>query len=181
MEVVNEPGTGTSTVRDTTPDLTLVRENLKVTCRNTGENLGSDHDIICVTLGGTDIKAKLGQANITDLDWLRRSADSEGEDEDQDTKTYEAWAKKQREFVMKFTQKITTTTQVPFVDSRISHMWAARHGLIRRWKRQRHNNKLRRRIHALNKQAAEYAEQLYRENWIQMCEDLQGTPSTKRT
>ncbi|KAG0425954.1 hypothetical protein HPB47_026907 [Ixodes persulcatus] len=42
------------------------------------------------------LTAKLGQANITNWDRLRRSADSEGEDEDQDTKTYEAWAKKQR-------------------------------------------------------------------------------------
>ncbi|KAG0445368.1 hypothetical protein HPB47_016230 [Ixodes persulcatus] len=81
------------------------------------------HDIICVTLGGTNIKAKLGQANITDCDRLRRSADSEGEGEDQDTKTYEAWAKKQREFVKKFTQTIATTTEVPFVDSRSSHIY----------------------------------------------------------
>ncbi|KAG0443396.1 hypothetical protein HPB47_014966 [Ixodes persulcatus] len=74
----------TSTVRDTTPDLTLVRGNLDVTWRNTGENLGSDHDITCVTL----------RVTITDWDRLRRSADSEGEDEDEDSKTYEAWAKK---------------------------------------------------------------------------------------
>ncbi|XP_075526253.1 uncharacterized protein LOC142557958 [Dermacentor variabilis] len=185
MQVVNEPGvptrTGTSTVRDTTPDLTLVRGNLDVTWRNTGENLGSDHDIICVTLGGTDIKAKLGQANIIDWDRLRRSAGSEGEDESQDAKTYEAWAKKQREFVKKFTEKITTTTQIPFADSRLSYMWAARHGLARRWKRQRHNKKLRRRIHALNKQVTEYAEQLCRENWMKKCDDLQGTLSTKKT
>ncbi|XP_077548089.1 uncharacterized protein LOC144160808 [Haemaphysalis longicornis] len=188
MTVVNEPGVptraGTGTARDTTPDLTLVRGDLDVAWHNTGENLGSDHDVICVTLRGPDIKAKVGYASITDWDRLRKKAeadDGEVEESDDEVKTYRAWAEKQRELVQKCTQKIATTTQVPFVDIRLAQMWEARHGLTRRWKRQRHNKKLRKRIHDLNRQAAEYAIQLCRENWMKVCDGLQGTLSTKKT
>lgn len=140
--------------------------------------------MICVTLRGPDIKAKLGHTSITDWDRLRKKAeaeDDEAEETDDEVKTYQAWAEKQRELVKKYTQKIATTTQVPFVDSRLAHMWEARHGLTRRCKRQRHNKKLRKRIYELNKQAAEYAIQLCRENWMKICDGLQGTLSTKKT
>lgn len=70
MVVVNEPGVptrmDTGTARDTTPDLALARGHIDVTWHSTIENLGSDHDVICVTLRGPNIKTKLGHASITD-------------------------------------------------------------------------------------------------------------------
>lgn len=54
-------------------------------------------------------------------------------------------------------------------------MWAARHSLMRRrWKRQRRNRKLARRIALLSKQTSQYAKKLCRENWLKVCDGLQG-------
>lgn len=78
MAVVNEPAvptkTGTGTARDTTPELTILRGHLNVARHNTGENVGSDHDVICVALRGPSIKTKLGHASITDWDRLRKKS-----------------------------------------------------------------------------------------------------------
>ncbi|KAH7953147.1 hypothetical protein HPB49_005162 [Dermacentor silvarum] len=83
--------------------------------------------------------------------------------------------------LQKFTLEIATTSQTPFVDARLTHMWAARHSLTRRWKRQRHNRKLAKRIAVLNKQIAEHAAKLCRDNWLKTCDGLQGKHSTWKT
>lgn len=50
--------------------------------------------------------------------------------------SYEAWARQQQATLQKYTQEITTTVDTPFADARISNLWALRHSLTRRWKRQ---------------------------------------------
>ncbi|KAL1477138.1 hypothetical protein MTO96_035986 [Rhipicephalus appendiculatus] len=60
-------------------------------------------------------------------------------------------------------------------------MWVARHSLTRRWKCQRHNRKLAKRIAVLNKQMAEHAAKLCRENWLKTCGGLQGKLSAWKT
>ncbi|XP_077553513.1 uncharacterized protein LOC144168388 [Haemaphysalis longicornis] len=185
LALLNEPDTptsmGTSTSRDTTPDLTLLSGTLDVSWRNTGVNLGSDHDILNITIRGPMFKARMGTAKLTDWDKLRQRQAADEDENMNSTRPYGEWAKEQIELVAKYTQKIATTLQTPFVDARLAHFWEARHSLTRRWKKQRHNRKLRRRIHELNKQAAEYATQLCKENWLSVCDGLQGTLSTRKT
>ncbi|KAL1416431.1 hypothetical protein MTO96_000713 [Rhipicephalus appendiculatus] len=106
---------------------------------------------------------------------------SENDEEDDRKQTYAEWARDQKKALEKFTQEITTTAETPFVDARLAHMWAARHSLTRRWKRQRHNKKLVKRIAVLNKQIAEYAAKLYRETWLSTCDGLQGKLSARKT
>ncbi|KAH9384519.1 hypothetical protein HPB48_026527 [Haemaphysalis longicornis] len=60
-------------------------------------------------------------------------------------------------------------------------MWVARHAITRRWKLQRHNKKLIKRIAVLNKQIADYAAKLCRENWLSTCDHLQGRLSARKT
>lgn len=67
----------------------------------------------------------------------------------------------------------------PFVHTRFAHMLEARHSLTRRWKRQRRNKKLARRIAVLNREIADA--KLSRENWLSMCDGLQGKLSTRKT
>ncbi|KAL1478961.1 hypothetical protein MTO96_015954 [Rhipicephalus appendiculatus] len=95
--------------------------------------------------------------------------------------TYTEWARDQQKALQKFTQEIATTSQTPYVDARLTNMWAARHSLTRRWKRQRHNRKLAKRIAVLNKQIAEHAAKLCRENWLKTCDGLQGKLSARKT
>ncbi|KAH7979029.1 hypothetical protein HPB49_007879 [Dermacentor silvarum] len=60
-------------------------------------------------------------------------------------------------------------------------MWAARHSLTKRWKRQRHNRKLARRIAELNHEISEYVVKLSKENRLQVCDGLQGQLSVGKT
>ncbi|KAG0434710.1 hypothetical protein HPB47_018928, partial [Ixodes persulcatus] len=52
------------------------------------------------------------------------------------------------------------------VDNNLLHLWEARHCLVRRWRRQKHNKKLKARIAELTQRAAEYAAQLADSNWV---------------
>ncbi|KAH7981359.1 hypothetical protein HPB49_023342 [Dermacentor silvarum] len=95
--------------------------------------------------------------------------------------TYTEWARDQTKALQNFTQEIETTSQTPYVDARLTHMWVARHSLTWRWKRQRHNRKLAKRIAVLKKQIAEHAAKLCREDWLKTCDGLQGKLSTWKT
>lgn len=61
------------------------------------------------------------------------------------------------------------------------HLWEARRGLTKRWKKQRTNRKIRLRIARLTQEAADYARELSQQNWSQFCTKLQGTLGTRRT
>ncbi|KAH7954441.1 hypothetical protein HPB49_018459 [Dermacentor silvarum] len=121
---------------------------LDASWQNVGTNLGSDHDVIRITIRGPTLKT---------------------------------WEKQQLDIVEKHTQKIATTHQTPRIDARLAHLWEARRSLTKRWKRQRHNKKLRKRIQEINDKAAEYAADLCKESWLDLCDGLQGTLSTRKT
>ncbi|KAH7933721.1 hypothetical protein HPB49_016101 [Dermacentor silvarum] len=55
------------------------------------------------------------------------------------------------------------------VDNHLIHIWKARHSLVRRWRHQKHNRKLKSRIAELTQKAAEYAAQLADSNWVSRC------------
>ncbi|KAH9384559.1 hypothetical protein HPB48_026567 [Haemaphysalis longicornis] len=60
-------------------------------------------------------------------------------------------------------------------------MWEARHGLVKRWKKQKHSKRLKLRIARISKEAQNYAEALTRTNWHNLCEKYNGNLSAKRT
>ncbi|XP_037558252.1 uncharacterized protein LOC119435475 [Dermacentor silvarum] len=186
LTLLNEPDTptrmGTSTTRDTTPDLSLLMGTLDVSWQNVGTNLGSDHDIIRITIRGPTLKVKTGTARITNWYKLRKEQEEESDEEEWTIRqTYETWEKQQLDTVEKHTQKIATTHQTPRIDARLAHLWETRSSLTERWKRQRHNKKLRKRIREINDKAAEYAADLCKESWLDLCDSLQGTLSTRKT
>ncbi|KAL1478962.1 hypothetical protein MTO96_015954 [Rhipicephalus appendiculatus] len=191
MALLNEPDVttrrGNSAARDTTPDLTWSAGTLDVTWRNEDVDLGSDHSVIGITIRGSRYRAVLGTARITDWDKMRKFTQEQEEASEKELEqaerkqTYTEWARDQQKALQKFTQEIATTSQTPYVDARLTNMWAARHSLTRRWKRQRHNRKLAKRIAVLNKQIAEHAAKLCRENWLKTCDGLQGKLSARKT
>ncbi|KAH7946422.1 hypothetical protein HPB49_024696 [Dermacentor silvarum] len=135
---------GTSTTRDTTPDLSLLMGTLDASWQNVGTNLGSDHNVIRITIRGPTLKT---------------------------------WEKQQLDIVEKHTQMIATTHQTPRIDAKLAHLWKARRSLTKRGKRPRHNKKLRKRIREINDKAAEYAADLCKESWLDLCD---GYPPAKR-
>ncbi|KAH7954854.1 hypothetical protein HPB49_022112 [Dermacentor silvarum] len=57
-------------------------------------------------------------------------------------------------------QTVQLSEATPAADNHLLHLWEARHSLVRRWRRQKHNRQLKIRIAALTQEADEYAAQL---------------------
>lgn len=168
--------TGNSVVKDTSPDLTFSNNGRGVTWTNLGEDLGSDHCIISVSMNTARVRHRLGAATITD--WI---AYREKQKQTAPCQSAADWTASIRAIYKSTTRKIATTIETPAVDGHLLHLWEARRSLTKRWKRQRHNRKLKIRIAQLAQEASEYARQLQETNWLQFCDDLKGTLSTKRT
>lgn len=77
LTLLNDPltttRTGTSTSRDTCPDLSLLAGQLDVTWTCSQMNLGSDHDIIHLLIRNKNYKARIGSARITNWDAFRKA------------------------------------------------------------------------------------------------------------
>ncbi|XP_077547715.1 uncharacterized protein LOC144159942 [Haemaphysalis longicornis] len=156
LYLINEPGiptrTGNSVTNDTTPDLTWSSGPLETRWKCDDADLGSDHKIIKIDVLGPQYKAVYGKAWITDWDKMRNRTSERKQEED---------AEPSAESYEDWARRQQTTLQ--------------------KWKRQRRNSKLARRIGLLNKEIAAYAAKLCRENWHKMCEGLQGQLSAGKT
>lgn len=153
--------TGNSVTRDTSPDLTFTNYLDQITWTNFDENLGSDHNIIGLSLNSPRIRQKLGTATITDWTAFREKLGHP----DRITNAAD-WANFIRSSHEKTTRKLATTTDVPAIDPHLLRMWEARRSLAKRWKKQRHNRKLKIRIAELTQKANDYAQTLEKNNWL---------------
>ncbi|KAH7933236.1 hypothetical protein HPB49_010651 [Dermacentor silvarum] len=70
---------------------------------------------------------------------------------------------------------------MPEVDNHLLHLWGARHSLVRRWCRQKHNRKLKICIAELTQRAAEYAAKLTDSNWVDRCNTAARQMSSRST
>ena len=168
---------GNSVSRDTCPDLTFSRNTGPVIAHGPlDEHLGSDHYIVATTL--TLHNARCPERRVRITDWVRFRKRRQDPPE---ASVYEQWLESFSDDLDACTRTIVTTTANPDVDPHLLHLWEARRGLTRRWKRQRLNRKLRRRIDQLSQEAQEYAQTLVRNNWRRFCERLSGTLGTAKT
>ncbi|KAM7284580.1 uncharacterized protein ISCGN_001674 [Ixodes scapularis] len=117
----------------------------------------------------------LGQAKITDWPTFQK------EEVAAELADIEKWMQKVTAAVTKHTKTIQLTTDNPEVDPHLLHMWEVRQGLLRRWKRQKRNRKLKAKIAQITRQTEDYAKRLGRQNWNKVCDQPQGTLSNKRT
>lgn len=168
---------GNSVSRDTCPDLTFVRNTGPVVAHGPlEEHLGSDHYIVATILSLRG--ARRPERNVRITDWTkfreRRQDPPEGQG-------YERWLESLADDLEATTRTVRTTTETPDIDPHLLHLWNARRGLTRRWKRQRLNRKLRKRIEEITRESEEYAASLTSNNWRQFCNRLSGTLSTAKT
>ncbi|XP_072140714.1 uncharacterized protein [Dermacentor andersoni] len=168
---------GNSVSPDTCPDLTYVRGVRQATWENLLENLGSDHYNIRTQVSAENIKRKIGTAKITDWNAFRKECKHmEGA-----ITSIEEWYKQLKEIQQQYTQKVERSEQTPEVDSRLLRLWEAGRGLTKRWKKQRLNKKLKKKIAEVTKEAEEYAAQLTRQSWQKFSDSLNRTLSTAKT
>ncbi|XP_042145693.1 uncharacterized protein LOC120841033 [Ixodes scapularis] len=152
------PGWG---YKDTCPDLTLVKNVANAEWTNLMEQLGSDHCILETTIHESGYTRKTGKARITDWDrWRKQRGKGAASIE-----SIEDWSSEVIASVKPFVAEVELSEKTPAMDTRLLHLWEARRGLARRWKKQRYNKKLRKRIQALTKLAEDYAVDLARKNW----------------
>lgn len=139
--------TGTSTQRDTTPDLCFVKNISDARWSNLAVDLGSDHFILAVHLPTVSRKTK----SYTWVDWdLLRKTRAERPPPDTPP-SLETWTAQLKADVNKATKTISTDLPTEKMDSRLAHLLEAKQSLLARWKGQRLNRRLRKRISQLNK------------------------------
>ncbi|KAL1444971.1 hypothetical protein MTO96_029402 [Rhipicephalus appendiculatus] len=106
---------------------------------------------------------------ITDLDKFRKTrADTvDGEIEDLD-----AWVEALKQDVKGTTVEVPIEEEDFTADSRLLHMWEAHASLLRRWKKQKHNGVLRRRMAKLERKIETYTLDLQGKQWGQICDRM---------
>ncbi|KAM7314956.1 uncharacterized protein ISCGN_004740 [Ixodes scapularis] len=172
---------GNSVTNDTSPDLTITSHIPHADWEHLGEYLGSDHAILATTIYGAEYKVKVGKARLTDWTKLRDEREKRLKTTDHPPLTLQEWVSRLVQDVQTHTKNIETSTTTPCVDTRLLHLWEARRSLIKRWKKQKLNRKLKKRIARLTEDAAQYASELCKENWLSLCDGMCDTLSTYKT
>lgn len=170
---------GTSTVRDTTPDLIFTNAPSEgpVSWRNTGMNLGSDHYIIEITLelGIEGANTPLRVHKLTDWAAFRRQSTCTVIED------IEEWAHNINKAVQDASTEVRTEDTVPAMDPHLAHMIEARRSLQRRWRRNRTSRNLRKRVAQLGRDIEAYSQQLARQQWHAVCKEADGQLHASRT
>lgn len=159
---------GTSVARDTTPDLAFAKNITGETWANLQENLGSDHYITSVTV---PIKTRPKRTfQITDWDAFRQLRSG-------DHTTYEDTASlfvRLKEDVQAASRSVETCLEINRMDARLAHLLEAKESILARWKTQRLNRRLRRKVAELNREITRHSEELARQRWTEVCALMDG-------
>ncbi|XP_077534604.1 uncharacterized protein LOC144146536 [Haemaphysalis longicornis] len=167
---------GTSTTRDTNPDLSFVRVSDRtkgdVRWSNTGHNLGSDHYILELVLPTARPHTAEQRRKHRLTDWARFRSVMEGTQ--QDIADIDEWTSAIKQAASEATTELDTDGDIQQVDSKLAHMIEARQSMQRRWKRQRHNRRLRKRVAELARAIEKYSQDLCTQRWYAACSAADG-------
>lgn len=105
--------------------------------------------------------------HITGWDKFRSTSTIDGE-------TLTKWTEHLSQHMHTHSRTISTREDTPGIDKPLLHLWEARRGLIRRWKRNKLKRKLKAHIAQITDQAQQYAADFARDNWYKICEQLTG-------
>ncbi|XP_037572179.1 uncharacterized protein LOC119454280 [Dermacentor silvarum] len=162
--------TGTSTQRDTTLDLCFVKNIADARWSNLAVDLGSDHFLLAVHFPTVSRKTK----TYTWVDWdLFRKIRAE-RPPPYAAPSLETWTDQLKVDVGKATKTICTDLPTERMDSRLAHLLEAKQSLLARWKGQRLNRWLRKRISELNKSIADHCSTLSKQQWDEVCNSIDG-------
>ncbi|KAM7301056.1 uncharacterized protein ISCGN_016618 [Ixodes scapularis] len=165
---------GNSGSRDTNPDLSMIR-GATAGWINTQETLGSDHCIIRIEVVADAKRRRIGKNQRTDWRKFRQEVETRPIDD------LARWTRELKRAKEDYTNEVELTEKVTAVDSRLETLWKKRRNLTVKWKINKLNRNLRRRVAELNEEIEKYADDLARQNWWQKCDKLQNTLETKQT
>ncbi|XP_077528038.1 uncharacterized protein LOC144139615 [Haemaphysalis longicornis] len=181
FDLLNDPSVhtrhGTSTQRHTNPDLAFCDTTTGVRWRNTGETLGSDHCVLEITVPLRGKAPVPRRQAMTDWNKYRQELDALTEQ----IEDIDKWSRELNAVTRAATTEVEADEGTPQVDSRLAHLLEARSSLRARWKRQRHNRRLRKRIALLNTEIEKHSEVLCRQQWQVVCQEADGQIHKSRT
>lgn len=172
---------GNSVSRDTTPDLTFVKNNepITITWRNTGMDLGSDHMIVEIVI------PEQSSANVRKHTWIDWTAfrDNRNQEAEEETEIddIETWTNKIIQDVQNSTKNIETDLETNTMDSRLAHLIEAKQSILNRWKKLRLNRRLRKKVAELNRTIEEYCRTLCAQQWDEICNAADGQMHNGKT
>ncbi|XP_075539203.1 uncharacterized protein LOC142573872 [Dermacentor variabilis] len=164
--------TGTSVVRDTTPDLAFVRNASGAGWQNLQENLGSDHFIVEITL--TISTAPTREFKVTDWDAFRKMRKADQTDYD---KLDSLFTRLQKD-VQAATKVVKTDLNVNRMDARLAHLLEAKNSILRRWRTHRLHRRLRKKIAELYRTIETHSIELSKQQWNEVCSSVDGQMRT---
>ncbi|KAH6941752.1 hypothetical protein HPB50_023141 [Hyalomma asiaticum] len=122
LTLITNPSTptraGTSSTKDSTPDLTFTRNTSATTWQNTFEDLGSDHYIIAIRVQGGPRKQTGRQLKMVDWTRFRKSRENQVQPIDD----IERWTHTLKQDVNNATQTAPPEAHLEQIDSRLLHM-----------------------------------------------------------
>ncbi|KAH7933131.1 hypothetical protein HPB49_017785 [Dermacentor silvarum] len=205
LTVLDEPASytriGQGVCRDTSPDLSVWSGTDVVTWSNSFEDLGSEHRILCATVGESESEEDIcRKARIVDWDRFRKNRErdkKEGPIED-----ISEWCRELLADVAKATDEIEWTDwrqespkeggdrsrgagnddapQPSRVDSRLAHLLAANKSMQRRASKQKLKRKIRK-IAEINREIEMHCGRLCEQEWQELCDTMNGNMSAGRT
>lgn len=190
LELITDPSAptrrGNSVCADTSPDLTFTKNVASARWHNTQEDLGSDHSVIEIQVDAEPHHrvhregTKGKNHRLVDWDAFRkvRKEQNRGNAAIEDIDSWTATLKGDLETA---TREVPPEAQLEVVDSKLLHMWEAKRSLQDRWKRQRHNRTLRRRIARLSRDMEEHALQVCKTQWEEICNGMENQLGRAKT
>ncbi|KAG0435541.1 hypothetical protein HPB47_018423 [Ixodes persulcatus] len=164
---------GTSTARDTTPDLAFTKNVVNAQWRNTQYDLGSDHLIIEITLPHLTALSRITR-EFAFVDWDAFRKHRTEKAADTSITDIESWSRDLQSDTQLATRTIKTDVPTERIDSRLAHLIEAKTSILSRWKGQRLNKQLRKKVALLNKDIEEHCRVLNQQQWVELCNSLDG-------
>ncbi|KAH7969378.1 hypothetical protein HPB52_017497 [Rhipicephalus sanguineus] len=167
---------GNSVAVDTSPDLTLTGSGTSATWCNTNEDLGSDHKIIEVVVEGGPATPRKQRVEAVNWDSFR-----DLRDDPTPICHIAEWCDGVLRTVKAATEVVETEGDNEVVDRRLVNLWRKKKGLENRLQRRRWDRNIRKQIAALNRQIEEHAITLTKQNWGNVCQEMDRNMSTAGT
>ncbi|XP_077548070.1 uncharacterized protein LOC144160777 [Haemaphysalis longicornis] len=167
---------GNSATRDTTPDLTFFRNTgtATVTWSNTMVDMGSDHAIVEIHIRTPDTMQGT-KRTFTWADWEEfRKQRNRLLLEAEEIPDIVAWSHALVEDARARTKTVETDVDTDRMDSRLAHVIEAKNSILARWKTQRLNWRLRKKVSELKRLIEEHCRTFSRQQWDELCNAVDG-------
>lgn len=136
---------------------------------NLGVELGSDHYIVSTVL---QVGRKPPRTfKYIDWDYFHKIREERGGDYPEN---FQEWLDRVKRDVEEATKSIDTELEVDKMDSRLAHLLEAKESLLARWRTQKLNRRLRKRLAGLNKAIMAHCQVLERQQWHELCNMVDG-------